>query len=326
MKKAFILLVLLLCGCTKDIIETKIEVTDNYVISINYPVTNIKKIDKQITDFIDNEYKNFKKNIKDEYNVELSELNIDFEYTISNEYISVNIKSYIYDALNKKESTNNLSIDTKKEVKKQEKESIDYKLQERYINPKSKIIALTFDDGPSYYTKKILSVLNRYNIKATFFVVGNKVRDYSDTLKEVLNSNCEIGNHTYNHKLLTRMSDDEFLSQINKTQEVIKQYTGFTPKIFRPSYGILSNSLKKDLELEMTLWNIDTLDWKYKNYKTIAKRAIKGAKDMGIILMHDTYKRSLNALPIIIEELLEQDYEFVTISEYNKIKEIRKNE
>ena len=165
-------------------------------------------------------------------------------------------------------------------------------------------------------------MLNEYNARATFFVIGSKVKYYSDTLINLLDSGNEIGNHTYNHKLLSKLNDDELLNQINKTQEIIKEYTGFTPTLFRPSYGSIKKSQKSMIDLNIILWNVDTLDWKYKNSKVIANRALSKAKDGSIILMHDTHKRSVEALEIVLNEL-KGEYEFVTISELLKIRMLR---
>lgn len=332
-KKYFIILtLLLLCGCTnKELTKTIMKTNDSYIVSINYPITSIKRVDNKIKKYIDNLYNSFIEKHTDSKQ-ELAELNIDYTSDLIKErFLKIVINSYQYS--NKNIFSNSLIINydclTKKFINDipiheiSINENIKLNIQKKIINPKKKIIALTFDDGPSYYTKSILETLNKYNIKATFFVIGNKVKTYKDILKKVIESGNEIGNHTYNHKLLSRLKDDEFKEQINKTQELIKEYTGYSPTIFRPSYGTINKRLKKMINLEIVLWNIDTLDWKYKSYKTIAKRAISKARDGGIILMHDTHKRSNDALKIIIEELLKQGFEFVTISELNEVKMLR---
>ena len=330
-KLCLIIFLLLISGCTvKEKTKTIIEYENNYVVSINYPITNIKKLDNKIVKYINKEYNDFKKN-NSNYNLELSELNINGSYDIVNDrYVKVYIEKYVYS--NKVENFQNISFnfDIKKnkfvndigitEIK--EKKCIKYTPSNKIINSNKKVIALTFDDGPSIYTESVLNVLNEYNARATFFVIGSKVKYYSDTLINLLDSGNEIGNHTYNHKLLSKLNDDELLNQINKTQEIIKEYTGFTPTLFRPSYGSIKKSQKSMIDLNIILWNVDTLDWKYKNSKVIANRALSKAKDGSIILMHDTHKRSVEDLKIILNEL-KDEYEFVTISELLKIRMLR---
>lgn len=321
MKNVYLILFLLLIsGCkTKEKTKTIIEKNNNYVISINYPITNFKKVDAKIKAYIDKEYNSFLE--KNSYNLELSELNIDCNYVINNNYIKVYIEKYVY--INKEESFDSFSFDYDinnykfvNNAIKEEKQNIKYTISNK-VNPNKKVIALTFDDGPSIYTEKILDVLNEYNAHATFFVIGSKVKYYSDTLLKLLDSGNEIGNHTYNHKLVSKMSDEEFINQVNKTQEIIKEYTGFTPTLFRPSYGSINKKQKSLIDLNTVLWTIDTLDWKYKNSKVIAKRVINKAKDGSIVLMHDIHKRDIEALRIILEEL--NEYQFVTISDLIKV-------
>ena len=114
------------------------------------------------------------------------------------------------------------------------------------------------------------------------------------------------------------------LEQINKTQNIITEKIGYTPVLLRPSYGSTNKIMKEKSNLEIVLWNVDTMDWKYKNVSKIVSRAAKNLKDGNIILMHDTYKRTLNALKKIVPILKENNYTCVTISEMNEINLIRK--
>ena len=107
-----------------------------------------------------------------------------------------------------------------------------------YIDTSKPVVALTFDDGPSIYTEEILNTLKKYNSNATFFVLGNKIDNYSNIIIKMYENGNEIGNHSYNHRWLTKLSTDEQKEQINKTQEIIKKYTGYTPIYMRPTYGV----------------------------------------------------------------------------------------
>ena len=97
----------------------------------------------------------------------------------------------------------------------------------------------------------------------------------------------------------------------------------YTPKLFRPTYGSVNKNIKENIKLDIILWNVDTLDWKYKNGKKIAENTLKKIKDGDIILMHDTYEYSYNTLKIILPKLKEENYQLVTVSELKKIQEIR---
>lgn len=185
----------------------------------------------------------------------------------------------------------------------------------RKIDKSKKMIALTFDDGPNYNTSKVIDVLNKYDIKATFFVLGSRAINNKNILKKMADSGMEIGNHTYNHLLLTKYDENKIRSEIEDTSEVIYSATKKRPKLLRPSYGSVNNKIKKVANMPIIIWDIDTLDWKYHNSKRITSRVVNKVRDGDIILMHDIYSASLNALSNIIPILQGNGYEFVTIDE-----------
>ncbi len=191
------------------------------------------------------------------------------------------------------------------------------------IDINDKFIALTFDDGPSKYTNEIIKILSENDCSATFFIVGNKIHNYPNTIQKIIDSGNEIGNHTYSHKILTKLNMNELKFEINTTNQLLKRNFNYDIKVIRPSYGISGNKLKKITDLSITLWNIDTLDWKYHSVERIIKRATNNLKDGNIILMHDSYKRSVLALKEIISIIKKQGYKCVTISELNAIKKLR---
>lgn len=193
----------------------------------------------------------------------------------------------------------------------------------KIVEVDQKVIALTFDDGPSNYTEEILSILEENEAVATFFILGNKVETYQDVLKQSIENGNELGNHTFNHKWLTKLTDEEIKKQIEDTQKVIESTLGYTPTLFRPSYGSINKRVRSDISLDVILWNIDTMDWKYKSVDKIVDRATRNASDGKIILMHETYKRTKDALPKIISILKEEGFEFVTISELKEINHLR---
>lgn len=194
---------------------------------------------------------------------------------------------------------------------------------DKIIDPKLPVVALTFDDGPSRYTKDIIDTLKSNNVNATFFVLGNKIEIYKDIISESIKNGNEIGNHSYNHKWLSKLSTNELLDQINKTQDILKETVNYTPTCFRPTYGSVNNRIRKSINLSITLWTIDTKDWKINSVDRIVERAIKDIEDGDIILMHDIFQRSSEALKKIIPKLKEQGYQFVTISELEEVKLLR---
>lgn len=185
----------------------------------------------------------------------------------------------------------------------------------RKIDKSKKMIALTFDDGPNYNTSKVIDVLNKYDIRATFFVLGSRAINNKNILKKMADSGMEIGNHTYNHLLLTKYDENKIRSEIEDTSEVIYSATKKRTKLLRPSYGSVNNKIKKVANMPIIIWDIDTLDWKYHNSKRITSRVVNKVRDGDIILMHDIYSASLNALSNIIPILQDNGYEFVTIDE-----------
>lgn len=197
------------------------------------------------------------------------------------------------------------------------------KIPTKVLDPSKKFIALTFDDGPSIYTKDIIQILKKNNCNATFFVLGNKVELYQETIRESLKNGNEIGNHSYSHKWLIKLDEQTLKDQIYKTQNIIKKITGYTPILLRPTYGSVNSKIKELTEFKIILWNVDTLDWKYKSVDRIVNRATKNAKDGNIILMHDIHSRTVKALEKIIPILKEEGFELITISELEQIQLLR---
>lgn len=179
----------------------------------------------------------------------------------------------------------------------------------------NKYIALTFDDGPNYNTNKVLDILEENNVPATFFVLGNRIKGNENILKRMVSSKMEIGNHTFNHLLLTKYKEDKVKSEINDTSNLIFEVTGKYPTLLRPSYGSCNKMIKRIVDTPIIIWDIDTLDWKYHNSRRISSRVINKVKDGDIVLMHDIYSATANALEIIIPSLKSNGYTFVTVSD-----------
>ena len=186
-----------------------------------------------------------------------------------------------------------------------------------------KLIALTFDDGPSNNTKYFIKELQKRDALVTFFVVGNRVKKYEDVLKEAYLMGNQIGSHTYSHKNLLYLNEEEITKEIEKTNEAIYNVIGTKPTIIRVPYGNINKKIRSISNMNHILWNVDTLDWKYKNSNRVYKEIIKHAEDGNIILLHDIFKTSVNGVLKAIDELKKQGYEFVTIDEMVYLKNIK---
>ncbi|MBR6477895.1 MAG: polysaccharide deacetylase family protein [Lachnospiraceae bacterium] len=177
-------------------------------------------------------------------------------------------------------------------------------------------IALTFDDGPHpVYTEELLDGLKERGVKATFFVTGEHARQYPDLIRRMQEEGHLIGNHTYSHVQLRRDHQEEFIRELQMTNEVITSITGEEVLYVRPPYGSWDRCLEKGLNMFPVLWTIDPTDWSCLNADTVTCRVEKKAKDNAIILLHDSYQSSVDAALRIVDELSKEGYEFVTVDE-----------
>jgi peptidoglycan/xylan/chitin deacetylase (PgdA/CDA1 family) len=184
-------------------------------------------------------------------------------------------------------------------------------------------IALTFDDGPdTRYTTAILDILKEKNVKATFFVVGSQVKKYPDVLKRIVEEGHAIGNHSQNHKDLSKLTKEQIAKEIDLADAAIEDVLGYKPELFRAPYGALSQSLKKTLkekDRKLVGWTVDTRDWAGTSIKDMRKVISNGSKPNGIILMHSFggkhIANTVKMLPDVIDDLTKQGYTFVTADE-----------
>lgn len=196
----------------------------------------------------------------------------------------------------------------------------------RNMRPKDgkKLVAITFDDGPSKYTERYLQILKDRNVKATFFNIGNCVHEMPNLTKKVLEAGHEVMSHSYTHPVLSSLPQDKLLGELKDTQEALKKAADIDTTMLRPPYG----AFKKDTWLKTQgcisasiLWNMDSLDWKRPGVDKIVQNSIQGIQPGYVILMHDgggPREQDLEALPKILDTLLGQGFEFVTITELMK--------
>ena len=179
-----------------------------------------------------------------------------------------------------------------------------------------KKIALTFDDGPHpVYTEQMLELLEKEKVPATFFLLGQNIEKHGDVVKEISEKGHLMGNHTYHHVQITNLSAAQAYEEINKTSNLIEDLTGKGTEYVRPPFGTWNDGLESDLNLIPVMWTIDTLDWTTRNVDWIVNQVVKKAKENDIILMHDSYKSTVQAVERIIELLEADGFEFVTVDE-----------
>ena len=174
-------------------------------------------------------------------------------------------------------------------------------------------VALTFDDGPSFYTEGLLDTLKEHNVKATFFVLGTQVRIQSETVQRMFREGHQIGNHTWDHPNLTRMSDDQIREQLQQTDNLIAQIIGESTPFMRPPYGAYNDNVLAASGLPIIFWSVDPLDWKDRDAATVAARIVD-APAGAIILSHDIHKSTVDAVPAIIAALKSRGIHMVTVT------------
>ena len=193
----------------------------------------------------------------------------------------------------------------------------DAELYKAYYEKKNqKVVALTFDDGPNpATTNQALDTLSKYGIKATFFVLGKNVSGNEEILKRMKADGHVIGNHSWSHPVLSKLSLDEAKKQITDTEDALTKVLGSSSKLMRPPYGAITDDIRNSLDLSFIMWDVDSLDWKSKNEASILTEIQRQVRNGSIILMHDIHAETVNALPKIIDYLKEQGYHFVTVPE-----------
>lgn len=180
----------------------------------------------------------------------------------------------------------------------------------------SRKIAITFDDGPHpYYTEQLLDGLKERGVKATFFVTGMHAEQYPDVIRRMNDEGHLIGNHTYSHMQLSSSNSDVFKEELIRTNDAIEQLTGQEVQYVRPPYGTWDKKFEKELNMFPVLWTVDPLDWCSDNVAGIVQKVTSKVKENSIILMHDEYKSTVTAALQVIDELMEEGYEFVTVDE-----------
>ena len=184
------------------------------------------------------------------------------------------------------------------------------------VNENGPVIALTFDDGPyPKVTGHILDVLEKNGVCATFFVLGSRIEGREDVLTRMDELGCEIGNHSFSHADLTRLSKADCQRELSDTDAEIRRVTGHEASVVRPPYGYYNKAVRSAAGRPLILWTVDTNDWRGKAPGEIADYVIQQAKEGSVILMHDQQTQTADAMEMIIPTLIDEGFRFVTVSE-----------
>jgi peptidoglycan/xylan/chitin deacetylase (PgdA/CDA1 family) len=189
-----------------------------------------------------------------------------------------------------------------------------------HVNVDGPYIAMTFDDGPSSAnTPRLLDLAAKDHIKLTFFLIGENAARLPLLVQRELAEGHEVGNHSYTHPVMSKMSDDAIRAEIQKTQDAIIAASGYRPTLMRPPYGAMTARqrlwVSQEFGVKIILWEVDPLDWKRPGPAVVAARIIAAVRPGSIILSHDIHSQTVDAMPEVFDTLLAKGYKFVTVSE-----------
>lgn len=184
--------------------------------------------------------------------------------------------------------------------------------------PQEKLIALTFDDGPGPGTLRILDALEAVGGHGTFCMVGSRVEQYPATVRRVARQGSEIATHSFSHPNLARLSPERLRRELEDSMRAIYETAGVRPRVLRPPYGSISDDVRRagrEMGLAIANWNIDTQDWKNRSADTIYRHIMNNARDGAIVLCHDIYPETADAVVRAIGDLADRGYRMVSVSE-----------
>lgn len=253
-----------------------------------------------------------KKNTENKEEIDYSKINILFNDKSTTFYIRENEK------LKNLEIVNNELTEAAK---------ISLNLDDNYhkehtIQKEAKLVAFTFDDGPSKYTLDIANILEEYNASATFFEVGYNIKAHPEITKELSERGFEIANHTTDHSKLTKLTETKYLTKINDNNALFKELTGKDMPYLRPPYGSYNDKIKANAGVPIVTWSLDTRDWESRNKDKVIEMVINNIKEGDIILFHDLYESTRDAVKELMPLLKEQGYQAVSVGELFKSKGI----
>ncbi len=188
-----------------------------------------------------------------------------------------------------------------------------------------KLVVLSFDDGPSQYTSRLMEAMKKNGYHGTFFMVGCYAAGRKEVVKTMVKNGNEIGIHSWKHDAYGKMSESAVVADVNKTKKLLKDYTGVTAKVVRPPYGSVgssTNSALKKAGCSCVLWNTDIEDWKVFNASKVEKNILNRVHPGAVLVIHDSHSWSVDAIISAMPKLKKQGYELVTVSEFCRLKGI----
>jgi len=191
-------------------------------------------------------------------------------------------------------------------------------MQINNIDPGKPVVALTFDDGPSEYTTRILNTIQHHGGRVSFFVTGSKIEENKSKIFRAHQMECEILCHAWNHPDLTTLTVEETVKQLTDTIVAISSLTGSTSNIFRPPYGRTNKKVvkaAKKLGLAIVNWSLNSKDWEHRDADTVLSNITSNLKSGDIVLCHDLYESTAEAMERLIPELIKRDVQLLTVSE-----------
>lgn len=207
----------------------------------------------------------------------------------------------------------------------QDQSVFEIQIGSRMLDTRKPMVALTYDDGPrAGVTDEILKVFDEHDSVATFFVVGERVEQNAEILKEAVRLNCELGHHTFSHQDMSKLTKAQLKQQLSLTQKAVFEHVGSDVhlKIARPTFGNTSAALQNYMDYPLILWSIDTRDWSHQNADKTVAEVLMHVQDGDVILMHDDYQATVEATKILVPELIERGYQLVSVSELFTYKQI----
>lgn len=197
--------------------------------------------------------------------------------------------------------------------------------KEDKIDPSRPMVALTFDDGPGKYTESLLATLEKYDARATFFMLGKNAEKYPEMIKKMEEMGCELGNHSATHTDLVKLDEDGIRQEIGRTQSAVEAAVGHGASLMRPPYGSMDSRVRGAAEMPIVMWSLDTLDWKKKDAAMITDDVLNSVADGDIVLMHDIHDFSVESAITLIPQLIERGYQLVTVSELAEARGVEMN-
>jgi peptidoglycan/xylan/chitin deacetylase (PgdA/CDA1 family) len=195
------------------------------------------------------------------------------------------------------------------------------------VNTSEKVIAITFDDGPnSVYTSQLLDIFSEVKGKATFFMIGEQMKENPEIVKNVYEQGHEIGNHTYTHAKLSELSQVECLNEVERNEQLIQDLTGKMPAVLRPPYLDYNEEIAALMKQKgypmIGALNLEAQDWEMPGVEHILSKSKECVKNGSILIFHDGYgdrSQSIEAVRLLVEDLKSEGYQFVTVSELLKL-------